>query len=118
MLDEQRSYIQNTLLERKTILSTDLIKTINYHQLNEQLDITNNVYGVLFNGKYYYFYTLNDALTYFYNNIDITFHSDVVANYYVYFDEQKFSNKSDFYKWINDNTQLVKGNGEVYQNET
>ncbi|AGM26420.1 hypothetical protein SSYRP_v1c08310 [Spiroplasma syrphidicola EA-1] len=113
LIADQRNYIINNILESKTVLSSDLISSIDYDRLKEQFGLKNKVYGVLFGGQYRYFYTYNDAFVYVYNHVDITYHHDTVVNYFVYFGNQRFTNESDFYKWIEESTQLVNAAGEV-----
>ncbi|WP_368486988.1 hypothetical protein [Spiroplasma sp. DGKH1] len=110
------NYIENTYLTSKTILTTDLVKTITYDRLEEQLGNYFKVYSVLFNGVMHYFLTNDDAYTYLYNHANIAYHHDKTINYYVYFGPQKFNSPDDFYMWIQNNTTLVNDRGEVITN--
>ncbi len=115
-IDADDNYIENNILQSKVILSSDLIKTIRYDDLKEQLGVKNSVYGVLFNGLQHYFITYADALYYVYRNSDVTFHSDTIVSYYVYFHNHIFNSESDFYKWVKENTITVNSKGEEVVN--
>ncbi|WHQ37570.1 hypothetical protein E7Y35_01905 [Spiroplasma sp. SV19] len=116
LINEQNYYIENNVLVSKTILQSDLVKTIRFDKLAHQIGATSKVYSVIFNGQERYFLTANDAKSYVYRNSDIVLKTDKVINYYVFFGDLQFSNESAFYKWVKDNTQRVNGKGEVLEN--
>lgn len=116
LLKEQNHYLENNVLIRKTILQSDLIKTIRFDKLKHQIGAQSKVYSVLFNGQERYFLTVGDAKNYVYSNSDIVLKTNKVINYYVFFGTLQFNSESDFYKWVKDNTLIVNGKGEVIQN--
>ncbi|WP_348736812.1 hypothetical protein [Spiroplasma endosymbiont of Ammophila pubescens] len=113
LLKEQNHYLENNVVIRKTILQSDLITTIRFDKLKHQIGAHNKVYSVIFNRQERYFLTVEDAKNYVYRNSDIVLKTNKVINYYVFFGTLQFNNKSDFYKWVKDNTIMVNDQGEV-----
>lgn len=106
-----QEYIKNYInrqIESKLVLSTDLIVTIDYEELQKIHNHQYDVYQVLVGTKEYLFLTQLDAKAFAYKNVDLKYQKKNITNDSCVFDDKhQFNSKIDFNKWLASQIKII-----------
>ncbi|AXK51686.1 hypothetical protein [Spiroplasma alleghenense] len=118
MIEEQDTYIEQTYVKSKTVISSDLIKTIDFEEIESQSGKMYEYYEVYFNGKIMYFKSQEAVDIFLVANSGYYLQEEIVKDYYVTFSGRTFKSEEDFMNYVRESTTMVdsKGRELVYGN--
>ncbi|AHI53576.1 hypothetical protein SSABA_v1c01640 [Spiroplasma sabaudiense Ar-1343] len=109
----QDIYIENTYIDKKRVLASDLFSQIDYDRLEGQAGSQNEFYSLMDGTKKRYFRTYDDACAFVINKNQFELQIEEITNIYIKYDDQTFDSEQSFLVWVKANTTVTNKKGEV-----